>query len=132
MISPSYGWARQSSTIMDYRIDATNKILGRLASDIALKLRGKNVPQFDPAKPETNLVTVFNTDKIRYTGSRKGTQKTYYRHSGYPGALKAETLEHLMARDSRLVLKQAILGMLPKNKLRRNIIKNLKLAKREI
>ena len=114
---------------MEYSIDAANKILGRLASDIATKLRGKDAPQFDPSQLSKTRVTVFNTDHMRYTGSKKAGQKVYYRHSGYPGGLKGETLENLMRRDSRLVLRYAVFGMLPKNKLRRMMIKNLTLHK---
>ena len=115
---------------MEYTIDAANKILGRLASDVAVKLRSKDAPRFDPSRPGSNRVTVFNTDRLRFSG-KKTEQKIYYRHSGYPGGLKEETLARLMKRDSRLVLRRAVLGMLPKNKLRNVMIRNLVLYKQD-
>ena len=115
---------------MEYKIDAANRILGRLATEVAVLLRGKNSPNFDPAKLSGNKVIVKNTDKIRVTG-RKMHQKLYRRHSGYIGNLKEEKLRDLMARDSRIVLRKAVLGMLPKNRLRDKIIKNLILLRGE-
>lgn len=115
---------------MEYKIDAANKVLGRLATEVAVLLRGKNQPDFDPAKFKSNRVLVFNTDKIRTTG-KKAAQKLYRHHSGYHGGLKEERLDKLFERDSGLVLKRAVMGMLPKNKLRRKFIKNLILIKGE-
>lgn len=115
---------------MDYKIDANNKILGRLASEIAIKLRGKDSPDFNPAKLSQNTVTVVNTDKLQVTG-KKLSQKLYRRHSGYHGGLREETLERVMDKDSRLVLKYAVMGMLPKNRSRNKLIKNLVLVKGE-
>lgn len=115
---------------MEYKIDATNKILGRLASEIALILRGKNSPAFDPSRVSGNTAVVFNTDKVRVTG-KKMTQKLYRRHSGYLGNLKEERMRDLTARDSRLVLRHAVMGMLPKNRLRPRIIKGLVMFKGE-
>ncbi len=114
---------------MDYTIDAEGKILGRLASEIAILLRGKNEPGFNPARLPKNKVTVLNTDKIRVSG-RKMLQRLYRRHSGYLGGLKEERLRDLMARDSRKVLRHAVAGMLPKNRSRSRILKNLNLIKR--
>ena len=114
-----------------YKIDATNKVLGRLASKIAILLQGKHKPNFVPYLNTGDKVIVTNTDKIKITG-KKLKKKVYYRHSGYPGGLKKITLEELMKRDSREVLKKAVWGMLPKNKLRKQRIKNLKLYKGEI
>ena len=74
---------------MEYKIDANNKILGRLASEIAILLRGKNTPDFNPAKLSNNRVIISNTDKIKTTGN-KAAYKTYYQHSGYPGGLREE------------------------------------------
>ena len=113
---------------MEYKIDATNKILGRLATEVAVLLRGKNDPRFNPANFTPNQVLVYNTDKIKVTG-RKEIQKLYRSHSGYPGALKEETFENLRKRDSRQTLRHAVLGMLPKNRLRSKIIKNLTLIR---
>lgn len=115
---------------MDYKIDAAEKIVGRLATEIADILQGKNSPHFDPAKHADNHVIVFNTDRMRVTG-RKPEQKIYRHHSGYPGGLKEETLERLQRRDSRRVLHHAVNGMLPKNRLRPRMMKNLTLLKAE-
>ena len=115
---------------MEYKIDATHKILGRLASEVAFLLRGKNAPDFEPSRVSNNKVIVINTDKIRVTG-KKLTDKIYYRHSMYHGGLKAEKLIDVMKRDSRLPLRYAVMGMLPKNKLRSRMIKNLALFSKE-
>ena len=114
-----------------YKIDATNKVLGRLASKIAILLQGKHKPNFVPYLNTGDKVIVTNTDKMKITG-KKLKKKVYYRHSGYPGGLKKITLEELMKKDSREVLRKAVWGMLPKNKLRKQRIKNLKLYKGEI
>lgn len=113
---------------MEYKINAKGKVLGRLASEVVLLLRGKNDPAFNQARAASNRVVAYNTDAVRITG-RKLAQKKYRRHSGYPGALKEESLERLMERDSRLVLRHAVRGMLPKNKLRDRMIKNMVLYK---
>lgn len=113
---------------MEYKLDATNQILGRLASKIALLLRGKNSPHFDPARPSNNKVMIFNTDKISFSG-KKFTQKLYRRHSGYHGGLKEKNLADLMMKDSRLALRWAVNGMLPKNRSRQRFLKNLVLFK---
>lgn len=115
---------------MEYTIDAADKIVGRLATEVADMLQGKNAPSFDPARESGNRVTVYNTDRMRTTG-RKMEQKLYRHHSGYPGGLKEETLERLHRRDSRLVLRHAVNGMLPKNRLRARMLKNLTLLKQQ-
>lgn len=115
----------------EYKIDASEKILGRLAVEAAVLLRGKNQAAFLPRVTPQNRVIIFNTDKLRVSG-KKMEQKKYFRHSGYPGGLKEESLAELFARDSREVVRRAIYGMLPKNKTRDKIIKNLKLHKKEI
>jgi len=111
---------------MIYKIDATNKKLGRLASQIAVFLRGKNQPDFLPYKLSDNKVIVFNTAKIIITG-KKFENKKYYRYSGYPGGIKEISFEDLFKKDPNEPLRRAVYGMLPKNKLRDKIIKNLKL-----
>ncbi len=116
---------------MEYKIDATNQILGRLASKIAVLLRGKNDPNFDPSRPSNNKVVILNTDKLRFSGKKKLTQKLYRRHSGFHGGLKEKRLVEVMTKDSRLALRWAVLGMLPKNRLRPKFIKNLFLFKGE-
>lgn len=115
---------------MEYKINAEGKILGRLATEVAMLLRAKNDPKFSPEKFFNNTVTVYNTDKVRVTG-KKINQKIYYRHSGYHGGLKEELFKDMLVRDSRLILRHAVLGMLPKNKLRPRMIKNLILFKKE-
>jgi len=109
-------------------IDASGKILGRLAIQIAVLLRGKQKIGWLPYLEPKNKVVVFNTDKIRVTG-KKMKQKLYIYHTGYPGGLKKEALERKFHRDSRQVLQAAVYGMLPKNRTRDKIIKNLKLYK---
>lgn len=111
-------------------IDASNKIVGRLASDIARLLLGKQNPAARPNKVAVEEIIVINTDIMRVSG-RKMRDKTYYRHSGYIGNLKSETLESLFKRDSREVLRRAVSGMLPKNKLRKERMKKLRLFRGE-
>lgn len=115
---------------MEYTIDAKNKTLGRLAVEIAIKLRGKDDPRFDPARLSENRVVVKNTDTIRVSG-KKLIQKTYKRHSGFHGGLKQEMLRDVLFRDSRLALRRAVMGMLPKNRLRARWINNLILLREE-
>lgn len=111
-------------------IDADNRILGRLAVEVANLLRGKNKSSFVPYLDKGDRVIVINTDKIQVTG-RKMKQKIYYHHSGYPGGIKGVRLEEAMAKDSRQVVRKAVYGMLPKNKLRDKMIKKLELYKGE-
>lgn len=118
-------------TYKEYKLDAANKVLGRLAAEVAILLQGKNEPGFNPMHEGGNRVIVYHTDKVRVTGRKMG-QKLYRHHTGYPGGLKEETLERLFARDSRLVFRHAVMGMLPKNKLRARRIKNLTLVKGEL
>ena len=110
------------------QIDAKNQILGRLASRVASLLRGKHRPDFVPYLDMAEKIVVFNTDKLKVTG-KKMKQKIYYHHSGYPGGLKQRKLEELFQKDSREVFRRAVYGMLPKNKLRKKIIKRLKIEK---
>lgn len=107
-------------------IDATGKVLGRLASEIAILLRGKHKRNFDPSKDLGDFVIVKNVEKIRVSG-KKMEQKKYYRHSGYPGGLKEKSLKTLFQENPAEVLKKAVFGMLSKNKLRKNQIKRLKI-----
>jgi len=113
-----------------YTLDATNKVLGRLAVEVANLLRGKGKPNFVPYLDQGDEVTIIHTDKVRVTG-RKMDKKIYYRHSGYPGGLRETPLKDMMKQDSRKVVRQAVYGMLPKNRLRDKIIKKLKLYKKE-
>jgi large subunit ribosomal protein L13 len=117
-------------TMKKYTLDATNKILGRLAVELANLLRGKNKPDFVPYADRGDEVVVINTDKIKVT-EQKLKKKIYYRHSGYPGGLKETPLEKVLEKDSREVVRKAVYGMLPKNKLRDKMINKLKLYKGE-
>ena len=101
-----------------------------MASDVAKLLRGKDAATFHPAKMPSSHVIVMNTDKIRVTG-RKMEQKLYRWHSGYHGGLKERKLKDVQAKDSRFALRHAVMGMLPKNRLRKRIIQNLILKKGE-
>lgn len=114
----------------EHNIDATNRILGRLAAEIANLLRGKNKANFVPYLDMGDQVTVTNTDKIKVTG-KKMKDKIYYHHSGYPGGIKETRLEEALEKDSREVVRKAVYGMLPKNKLRDKMINKLKLYKGE-
>lgn len=106
-------------------IDAKNQPLGRLASRIATLLRGKHKPSFTPHTDTGDFVIVINAEKLKVTGS-KATTKMYYRHSGYPGALKQQAYRHVVARHADLPLKQAVKGMLPKSVLGRHLLSKLK------
>jgi len=108
-----------------HTIDATNKILGRLASEISILLRGKHKPSFQPNKDLGDFIIVENVDKIRVTG-KKMEKKKYYRHSEYMGGLKEISLKELFAKNPARVLKLAVLRMMPRNKLARQQIKRLK------
>jgi len=109
-----------------HTIDATNKVLGRLATEIAVLLRGKNKPDFVPYKDMGDFVVVKNVNKIKITG-KKMEQKVYYHHSGFLGGLKETPLKKLFKEKPEEVLKKAVFGMLPKNKLRAKTIKRLKI-----
>src|SRR4030042_3259388 len=108
-----------------HTIDASGRTLGRLATEIANLLRGKNKPDFLPYKDTGDFVLIKNTDKIKFTG-KKLEKKKYYRHSGYLGGLKETPLKKLFQQNPKEVLRKAVFGMLPKNKLRARIIKKLK------
>ncbi|MEE4364372.1 MAG: 50S ribosomal protein L13 [Desulfotignum sp.] len=105
-------------------IDATDQILGRLASQVAYRIRGKHNPLFTPHVDTGDWVVVINADKIRLTGN-KLADKTYYRHSGYVGSLKSRTAGELLEKNPEQVLKKAVQGMLPKNRLGRKLNKKL-------
>ncbi len=107
-------------------IDANNKILGRLASEIAGILMGKNKPYFVSNLDCGDYVVVTNVEKIAVTG-KKSEQKKYYRHSGYPGGFRITTFDEQMKKDPRKVVVHAVMGMLPKNKLRDQMVKRLKI-----
>jgi large subunit ribosomal protein L13 len=106
-------------------VDATGHTLGRLATRIATLLEGKHKPTYSPHLDSGDHVVVINAAGIKVTGN-KLLQKRYYRHSGYPGGLKEESLQALMARKPELVIERAVKGMLPQNRLGRAMIKKLK------
>jgi large subunit ribosomal protein L13 len=109
-----------------YLVDAEGKTLGRLATQIADTLRGKRKPQYTPHVDTGDFVIVVNADKIQVTGN-KLDQKRYYRHSGYPGGLRSRTLREQLERRPTEVLRLAVKGMLPKNRLARQQITKLKI-----
>ena len=108
-----------------YVVDATDLPLGRLASELAQILRGKHKPIYSPHLDCGDFVIVVNADKVAVT-SGKSKKKIYYRHSGYPGGIKAETFESLRDRRPEAIVERAVRGMLPKNRLGRKMIKKLK------
>ena len=106
-------------------LDASDKVLGRLATKIADRIRGKDKPSFTPHTDGGDYVIVVNAEKVKVTGS-KFTDKKYYTHSLYPGGLKTRTFKDLNEKNPEKIIKNAVKGMLPKNKLRKEIIKKLK------
>lgn len=108
-----------------YVVDASNQRLGRLASEIAKVLRGKNKPTYTPHLDTGDFVIVVNAEKVVVTG-RKGNQKLYRRHSGRPGGMKTETFNQLQSRLPERIVEQAVRGMLPKNSLGRQLFTKLK------
>ena len=106
-------------------IDADGAVLGRVATEAANLLRGKHKPTWAPHVDTGDHVIVVNAAKLQVT-ERKGTGKLYYRHSGYPGGLRSESLEHLIARSPEKVVRRAVRGMLPKTRLGRSQIKKLR------
>lgn len=109
-----------------YLVDARDLVLGRLATQVANILRGKNKPIFTPSVDTGDFVIVVNAEKISLTG-RKLADKTYYSHSGYPGGLKAITAGKLLEKKPEELIRKAVKGMLPKNKLSRHMLKKLKI-----
>jgi large subunit ribosomal protein L13 len=107
-------------------VDAEGKNLGRLASEIAVVLRGKNKPQYTPHVDTGDFVVVVNAEKIAVTGN-KMTGKVYYRHSGYPGGLKSRTLAQMIDRRPTEVLRKAVKGMLPRNRIAAQQLNKLKI-----
>lgn len=106
-------------------VDASDKILGRLASAVAIRLRGKHKVEFAPHLDTGDFIIVVNAAKVRTTG-RKLDQKKYYRHSGWIGGLKETSLRDMLAKKPEDVIRKAVRGMLPKNRLGRAMLKKLK------
>jgi len=108
-----------------YLVNADGKVLGRLASQIARILRGKHNPIFSPHVDTGDFVIVVNAERVRLTGD-KLKEKVYYRHSGYPGGITAITAEKLLAKQPEELIRRAVKGMLPKNRLGRKVVRKLK------
>lgn len=106
-------------------VDAEGETLGRMASRVAAVLRGKHRADFSPHLDLGDFIVVVNADKVAVTGNRL-EQKMYHRHSGYPGGLRSETMEELMARRPERVIRLAVKGMLPRNRLGRRMLGKLK------
>ncbi len=108
-----------------YVVDATDKTLGRLASAVAMRLRGKHKPEYTPHMDTGDFIIIVNADKVRVSG-KKSQDKIYYRHTGYPGGIKSETFEKLLERKPEAIVEKAIKGMLPKGPLGREMFRKLK------
>ena len=105
-------------------IDAKNEVLGRLASEVAKMIRGKNKPYYTPHIDCGDNVIIINADQVRLTG-KKWTDKEYVRHTGYPGGKRIRTPKDLMKKDPTKIVEKAVYGMLPKNRLGEKLLKNL-------
>lgn len=109
-----------------YVVDASNQVLGRLATQIATLLRGKHKPTYTPSMDGGDFVVVVNAEKIVVTG-RKAEQKMYYRHSGYPGGLRSIPYKEMMQKHPERILFLAVKGMLPKNRMGRKLLTKLRI-----
>ena len=120
---------RKEDTHKDwYIVDASDKILGRLATKIADRIRGKDKPTYTPHTDGGDYVVVINAEKIQVTGN-KFNNKRYYTHSLYPGGLKSKTYKDVIENKPEYIIEEAVRGMLPKNKLGKKILKKLKVYK---
>ena len=106
-------------------VDAAEQTLGRLATEIARRLKGKHKPEYTPHVDTGDYIVVINADKIRVTGN-KTTDKMYYRHTGYPGGLRSISFDKLIDHKPEMIIEQAVKGMLPKNPLGRDMYRKLK------
>lgn len=109
-----------------YLVDAADKTLGRLATEIALRLRGKHKPVYTPNVDTGDYIVVINAEKVRVTGNKR-TDKMYHHHTGYIGSLKSMSFEKLIDHAPERVIRLAVKGMLPKNSLGRQMIKKLRI-----
>ena len=118
--------AKPETVVQDwYLVDATDKVLGRLATQIATRLRGKHKPEYTPHVDTGDHIVIVNAAKIRVTGD-KINQKKYYRHSGYPGGIKETALSDELENNPERVIERAVKGMLPKNSLGRTMFRKLR------
>ena len=108
-----------------YVIDATDQILGRLATQVAHRLRGKHKPEYTPHVDTGDYIVVINADRVLVTGNKR-TQKVRYRHSGYPGGIKGVTLEEELRQYPARVIEHAVKGMVPRNRLGRTVLSKLR------
>jgi large subunit ribosomal protein L13 len=106
-------------------VDADNKTLGRLATEVARRLRGKHKPEYTPHVDTGDYIIVVNAEKVRVTG-KKTTDKIYYRHTGYPGGIKATSFEQMRDSHPERIIEKAVKGMLPRNPLGRAMYRKLK------
>lgn len=109
-----------------YLVDAENQVLGRMATQIANVLRGKNKPTYTPSVDTGDFIIVVNAEKIALTGNKRA-DKMYYSHSGFPGGIKSITAGKLLDKKPEDLIKHAVKGMLPKNKLARHMLSKLKI-----
>ncbi|MCH2485751.1 MAG: 50S ribosomal protein L13 [Gammaproteobacteria bacterium] len=118
--------AKPETVVQDwYLVDATDKVLGRLATQIATRLRGKHKPEYTPHVDTGDHIVIVNAAKIRVTGD-KINQKKYYRHTGYPGGIKETVLSDELENNPERVIERAVKGMLPKNSLGRTMFRKLR------
>ena len=108
-----------------YVIDATDQILGRLASQVAHRLRGKHKPEYTPHVDTGDYIVIINANQVRVTGNKRA-QKIRYRHSGYPGGIKGVTLEEELRQHPTRVIENAVKGMIPRNRLGRAVLSKLR------
>lgn len=108
-----------------YVVDATDQVLGRMAAQVARVIRGKNKAVFTPNMDTGDFVIIINADKVKMTGKRE-LQKTYFSHSGYPGGVKIRSYAEMMAKNPEAIIHKAVRGMLPKNRLGKQLVKKLK------
>ena len=125
MIMKTFSLKKENVERQWYVIDASDKILGRVATKIADRIRGKDKPTFTPHTDGGDYVVVVNAEKIKVTGA-KFEDKKYYTHSLYPGGLKTRTFREMNERFPERIIEEAVKGMLPKNKLGKSMIKKLK------
>ena len=114
-----------------YLLDADNQILGRLASRVAQILRGKNKPYFTPHMDMGDFVVIINAEKVKVTGNKEA-DKTYFRHSGYPGGITEVNLKNVRQLHPEKIITNAVKGMLPHNRLGRKLLKHLKIYATEV
>ncbi len=125
MIMKTYSLKKEDVVREWFVLDVTDKVLGRVATKIADRIRGKDKPTFTPHTDGGDYVIVVNAEKIKVTGS-KFSDKKYYTHSLYPGGLKTQTFRELHEKNPEKIIEEAVKGMLPKNKLGKSMIKKLK------